>query len=211
LQTIARTWPTPTSKLGDERRGSPSADTAAKRFGQGKRNLDDAVALWPTSTARDSKSVGGENHPEHGGPSLPNMVLKHWPTPCSADADRASGQFARGNPTLTGAIRGLWPTPTAQDADASGAAAYSTESGRHTGTTLTDATVRANSPPTDSLPGPARSKDGMVLSPRFVEALMGMPDGWVVDTPYASSGTRACRRRQRSRSRCSRKEPPDDL
>lgn len=36
----------------------------------------------------------------------------------------------------------LWPTPTATDAKASGAAGYSTESGRHAGVTLTDAAVR---------------------------------------------------------------------
>lgn len=36
----------------------------------------------------------------------------------------------------------MWPTATTMDCKASGAAAYSTESGRHTGTTLTDAAVR---------------------------------------------------------------------
>jgi len=35
-----------------------------------------------------------------------------------------------------------WPTPTWKDHAASGAAGYSTASGRHSGTTLTDATVR---------------------------------------------------------------------
>jgi len=35
-----------------------------------------------------------------------------------------------------------WPTTTTTDAKASGAAGYSTESGRHSGTTLTDAAVR---------------------------------------------------------------------
>ncbi len=34
---------------------------------------------------------------------------------------------------------GLWPTATAQDTGSSGSAGYSTESGRHGGTTLTDA------------------------------------------------------------------------
>jgi len=36
----------------------------------------------------------------------------------------------------------MWPTPTAGDSKASGSAGYSTDSGRHSGTTLTDATVR---------------------------------------------------------------------
>src|SRR3990167_3444031 len=44
-----------------------------------------------------------------------------------------------------------WPTPTRQDAASSGAAGYSTESGRHTGTTLTDA-ARAASWPTPNTP-----------------------------------------------------------
>lgn len=35
-----------------------------------------------------------------------------------------------------------WPTPTSTDSKASGAQGYSTESGRHSGTTLTDAAVR---------------------------------------------------------------------
>lgn len=42
---------------------------------------------------------------------------------------------------LAGSVK-LWPTATAGDAKASGAAGYSTESGRHSGTTLTDAAVR---------------------------------------------------------------------
>ena len=43
-----------------------------------------------------------------------------------------------GRPT-SGSASGSWPTATRQDSAQSGAAAYSTESGRHAGTTLTDA------------------------------------------------------------------------
>lgn len=42
----------------------------------------------------------------------------------------------------------LWPTATATDSKASGAAGYSTDSGRHSGTTLTDAAVRLAEWPT---------------------------------------------------------------
>jgi hypothetical protein len=41
---------------------------------------------------------------------------------------------------------GMWPTPTSQDSAASGAAGYSTASGRHSGTTLTDAAMRWPTP-----------------------------------------------------------------
>jgi hypothetical protein len=47
--------PTPTAKLGDARRGMPSAETAALRMAQGRRNLDDALALLPTPCAVDGK------------------------------------------------------------------------------------------------------------------------------------------------------------
>lgn len=68
-------WPTPTAKLGDSGRGSPSAETAMARFEQGKRNLDDAAAI--SGPARVTASgelltgcsavtvVGGQLNPAH--------------------------------------------------------------------------------------------------------------------------------------------------
>lgn len=46
-------------------------------------------------------------------------------------------------PRIEGSGCSLWPTATAGDHKASGAAGYSTASGRHAGVTLTDAAVRA--------------------------------------------------------------------
>jgi hypothetical protein len=62
-----------------------------------------------------------------------------WPTPGAADSHQVTSHKG-GNPSLTGAV--LWPTPTATDANASGSAHLSTKSGRHSGTTLTDAAVK---------------------------------------------------------------------
>ena len=77
----------------------------------------------------------------------------------------------------------LWPTPTAQDEKASGAAGYSTASGRHPGTTLTDATVgprgQASRNTSGSPPAPCR------LNPDWVETLLGFPVGWT-DVPAAA-------------------------
>jgi hypothetical protein len=78
-----------------------------------------------------------------------------------------------------------WPTPTAADSSSSGAAGYSTESGRHSGTTLTDA-VRAWF-------GRHRSVEeapAAHINPRFVEALMGVPGGWVSATCSAVEWSR---------------------
>jgi hypothetical protein len=116
----------------------------------------------------------------------------------------------------------LWPTPTAMDANSSGAAGYSTASGRHSGTTLVDAAVRkalwatptardwkdrtcvSANVPTNSLlgrqvlrtpwDGEGISPAGRTLNPRFSERLMGWPPGWTVcDSP----ATESFRNRQR--------------
>jgi len=91
--------------------------------------------------------------------------------PYQRDGKRKTG---KARPTLTGQTRD-WPTPTAQDSIQSGAAGYSTASGRHTGTTLTDATVG----PAPQVP---RNTDGSRharLNPRWVAQLMGYPENWL--------------------------------
>lgn len=89
-------------------------------------------------------------------------------------------------------------TPTVMDYASSGASYAATDT-HHTGTTLTDATVRqperfgqyapaiARWEAVLGRPAPAPTeptgKGGAHrLSPRFVEWLMGLPDGWVTDT-----------------------------
>lgn len=56
-------WPTPTARLGDPRRGAPSREVAGRRYwAQGRRNLEDAVALWPTPTANQHQGHGYQKH-----------------------------------------------------------------------------------------------------------------------------------------------------
>jgi hypothetical protein len=133
------------------------------------------------------------------------------------------GRVGKVRPSLdTMARKGLWPTTTT-DSKASGAAGYSTESGRHSGTTLTDAAVRTPtwaSPVardwkdgTDAitpvngylgrqvlrmpLAGESTSETGRVLNPLFTEALMGWSPGW---TASASAATESSRTRRPSHS-----------
>lgn len=157
---------------------------------------------YPTPTAEEyGSSQNGVNadRPTAGTPSLSTWAKDGWSTPTASDCKRGrvaakrrknSGGGAR---TLTYDVA-AWPTPTASDAKASGAADYSTESGRHEGITLTDAAVRS---PPDHL----TSKDGAaistraVLNPRFVEALMGFPDGWITSVPPVMRSCRKSRTR----------------
>jgi DNA (cytosine-5)-methyltransferase 1 len=95
------------------------------------------------------------------------------------------------------AVADLLPTPTATDHKASGASYAATDT-HHAGTTLTDATVRQPERFGQYAPAIARweailgrpapapteptGRDGAHrLSPRFVEFLMGLDDGWVTD------------------------------
>jgi len=123
-------------------------------------------------------------------------TLKDW----ASALRRASSEREKWAHRTNESDSSYWPTRTASDAKQSGAAAYSTESGRHSGTTLTDATVRASrwatptardwkdgacpSPkaPTNGLLGRqaprATGKPGAVLNPQYVELMMGLPIGW---------------------------------
>jgi hypothetical protein len=61
LDSMARqaAWPTPTARLGSRRQTGPLL-AAARYFAGRRRDLDDAVAMWPSPTASDSG--GGQAH-----------------------------------------------------------------------------------------------------------------------------------------------------
>lgn len=91
--------------------------------------------------------------------------------------------------TLTdAAVRKLWATPTARDWK-DGAYAEASDGTKGAG----EGTARAGgmSLTTASLPAPAGSPSGMVLNPRFVEAMMGLPDGWTDCGCWAMASARS--------------------
>jgi hypothetical protein len=75
-----------------------------------------------------------------------------------------------------------WATPTAGDAKQSGAAGYPTDGKRNAGTTLTDMVSGPRGPlgrKTKTAGEPTSQPEvRRLLSPNFVEALMGFPVGW---------------------------------
>jgi hypothetical protein len=175
--------------------------------------------------------------------ALPTLALRtsgsgcsSWPTPDAAasndgenlanwqarrEALKATGVNGNGCGTPLAIAARLWLTPTLGDSKASGSAAYSTESGRHSGTTLTGATVRRTwATPTSrdpkgqdlpsrrggpSLPAQAAGK----LNADWVEQLMGFPPGWTDVGPpaHAKRNTRGKRRAQSKTQ--ARTEPHD--
>lgn len=163
---------------------------------------------------KGSGPVGSDSHQwllDHG--NVEAQVLSLLPTPAVNDMGEgktperwdewtADMQARHGNgnghgKSLSIEAQRLLPTPTAQDSAASGGNPDTT--GTH-GTTLTDATVRQPDRWGDYAPAIARweavmgrpapaptmtsKKGNPQLSPRFVEWLMGLPEGWVTDVPY---------------------------
>lgn len=162
-----------------------------------------AGRLMPTPRATDGSKGGPNQRGSSGDLMLPSAVVAMLPTPTAHDA-RGTGpsQANRKSPGLDAithlvpeATPRLMPTPTATDAAASG-------SGHNANgvpnVTLTDATVRGvvafgeyaaaiarheraigrQAPPPTEMTGRA---DAARLSPRFVEWMMCLPDGWVTD------------------------------
>lgn len=93
----------------------------------------------PAATPYGSQQNGAcATKPSAGTPSLETWGGA-WSTPASLDH---KGPGPLGNRATYGDLptqAQSWPTPTATDSRASGAAEYDTASGRHSGTTLTDA------------------------------------------------------------------------
>lgn len=151
--------PTPTARAYGTNQGG-----AAGRVGEIRPSLEILMTSLPTPLAADHRGSAGVGKSE-----LPNVVMA-LPTPLASR--RASrGANSEGAESLDGIVS-LLPTPTASDWKSSGAAGYSTESGRHSGTTLTDAVLGAAS----------AGRTGK-LNPRLSEWIQGFPVGWMSSAP----------------------------
>lgn len=152
-------------------------------FGGNDETVDSRRLMLPTPCA----SQGGSNRGGGSGrvgpyrPSL-NMMASTgmWPTPTASQRGDCPSERERRSPTLCSTVNmvdasRMYPTPTVGDAKASGASGYSTDSGRHSGITLTDAIC-----------GEAASGRSGKLNPSWVEWLMGWPIGWTDYEPMPS-------------------------
>lgn len=193
-------WVTPQARDGENR----GVQSMRERVAQGhSMSLPEQVkdlpeSAWPTPAARDWKDTGHEpSANERKSPCLPATVMREsaWPTPAAMNPNDGEGvetwlarrerlkqtqQNGNGCGTpLSIAVQlesaSARPTPTATDAKASGAAGYSTASGRHSGTTLTDATVGPRGPESRSTSGKSRAR----LNHRWVAQLLGFPSDWL--------------------------------
>ena len=169
------------------RAGSMRSGRLFERQMSALHTSENESSCWPTPTA----TSGGYNQGGAAGRKGPirlslESIARHWPTLMARDGKGISGAWGgrRDCGSMPNMIRKLWPTPLASD-----------------GERTSKAFSRGN--PTligaiDSHRAPPRSPNGMVLNPRFVEAMMGIPDD---HTAYAYLGTPSSRSKQHSRSK----------
>lgn len=178
-------WPTAKASDAWTARGSTVTVTAGPKLPQ-------TAKMWGTPVARDDQK-SPEAHlatkARMGGgrtePTSLTVQAKLWPTPRASMAftgdDSASTNPNAGGNGLKSTVR-HWPTPTAHDAKG--------KDGKHrVSPGLHDLTTRQHgsdgSPKAD-------------LNPRFVEALMGLPPGWL--TPCTSVETASYQQWQQQHS-----------
>ena len=149
----------------------------------------DVSGLEGLGGAAGASPTGRHGHPESR-PGRPDLTL--LPTPTSSDTNGA-GPHGTGGPDLRTAVS-LLPTPSV--ADVTGG--RKSRSGDRSGELLLNgiaavnqwgdyapAIVRWEAVLGRIAPSPTEpnAKGGHRLSPRFVEFLMGVPEGWVCDVP----------------------------
>jgi hypothetical protein len=139
-------------------RGRPYFQLAASA----RRTSDKDCGSWPTPDTAQGRPASPEMVERRKAEGKKTTIrlsatanMASWPTPTRDEAGGTPEQFLARKEKLDGkcgvsltalnlvAQTASWPTPTSQDAASSRAAGYSTQSGRHSGTTLTDAATVA--------------------------------------------------------------------
>lgn len=162
---------------------------------------------WPTPSTFDAVAMKGAETPEQwaerDAACAARGVRKQYPLTVAAKTGMSEGQFKRewptpealnhggyqrmGNmiyPRLGSMVKGMWPTPRAEF-----------DSGRHKGCQP------------DTLHSASKASDAGILSPAWVEQLMGFPDGWTDIGPRAPAKHSTTGRPRGSRKASSKGQP----
>ena len=167
--------PTPDAYSAD--RGGPQHPDKRRAGGHSVTLADQVSALLPTPRSTDGTKGGPNQRGSSGDLMLPSAV-QLLPTPQSADSERTSLTMFRGDGNLT--LLGATSSHTfGQYAPA--IARWEAVLGR----TAPAPTETKPPPPAPQLNrhGNPRANPTHRLSPRFVEWMMGLPEGHVVDVP----------------------------
>lgn len=196
--------PTPTARIAGKR-GSPSAETAARRMAEGRRNLEDAVALmFPTPTAptaRDASRGAGRKYGS-GRPLSEVIALLSTPTARPYGYNQSAAAGAKVRPSLAmlasqgllsgrsnqGDVVSLMPTVLASDHDGGPGRCNNRGEPRLTGAVQPEmfgeyAAAVARQELATGTTAPMPTEPGRLGRPRlaatFAEWMMALPTGYL--------------------------------
>lgn len=89
---------------------SPDAGRLERDNGGGNANLNDQVDKWPTPSADNFRTRGGDRADEKG----LDQLVKQWPSPRAEDSESCGAHPNRSQPDSTGSAVSLWTTPTSR-------------------------------------------------------------------------------------------------
>ena len=139
--------------------------------------------------------------PRNEGVTLTDAAVRTWPTPAARDwrDGRASPETMDRNARPLNEVAVKWATPQAHDAIPGNAARVGRYGTKHGGRNLND-DAAAFSPSGPPAPTPGSGKGSRPrLNPRFVEWLMGLPEGWSdPGSPLSATALRRFKLRMRS-------------
>jgi len=180
LPSMAILWSTPRSSDGEK--GGPN-----QSFGAGGRPLPSQAAQWPTPTLKGDHNRKGAS--TSSGDGLATAVAQ-WPTPSAqtygTNQGGAMGRTGPIQPSLE-TLSKTWPSPSARSgkghSEAQVQRVLSGEQGERAAGAcrleLSAALWPQPGRPAQETPLAGKpTSERVVLSPRFVEALMGFPDGF---------------------------------
>lgn len=195
----ARTSPSPEAVLGlmDLARGSGASspgsfarwDPGSYSWRTSQLSLLGDSTVFSGTLPRSGSMRNGQLFPRE--PVVPRTVetgSSSWPTAAATDWKGSSRKGQRKG-QLSEAAEQKWPTPRSSDGEKGGS------SGDLMLPSSAVATCRSGPPGPETQPG--ETAPTLALNPRFVETLMGWPEGW---TDCESSGTVSFRFRERWRS-----------
>ena len=205
-------WPTPTT----QEIAHPDAeitDTGRRKSADGKNshslNLEDRASTWATPQSRDGKGRTGFDNQK----DLPRDAA-NWQTPTVQDSEKATTRLRDDHQNNLTAEAANWPTPAARDYKGD----YSDEAltrkdGKSRMDALPQVTSRWLTPSAnedaagtlagnmqnmlshqvqEALSGNESSKSDQTLprlNPKFVEWMMGWPEGWICLAPTNSKSS----------------------
>lgn len=183
MASKAGQWPTPSAVSYGTNQGG-----AAGRTGPVRASLETLAKQWPTATSKDAAATskdaaasGAQNYStasgRHSGTTLTDAAVRNplWATPRQVDATRGAGESTKreGGPSLLTQAQDLWATPAARD--------WRSEVATQSPSIAPPLGRQVLRTPTDGAECPRR------LNPLFVEWLMGLPFDWTDFEPSATA------------------------